>query len=492
MEQLNFRIVLRHDSTANWLANESSVLLRGEIGVEFFDDGKVKFKIGDGVTPWSGLSYFGGEIIGDKKSIDIVNETLHLVGFETAEVGAHPVKGEDGSLAWVLLEPTLTELQNRLTKAEKDIADLYDVVGSAATADTEATGLFALINKKANADVVYTKDEVNALVSSVYRYRGSVSKYTDLPTEGVLVGDVWNIETGDIVHDIKAGDNVVWNGTTWDKLAGTVDLSDYITKEEFTPVKTVVDEMPLYYLTKKQADAEFNRIKYEVTNKPVNTLVNYRDKEIRIMCPSDTVWTHQSVGPTGNANNYYVGFKVYAPSDDIISFKEDMKEKIEDNTMHYFENNSFAGIDAYGRKYSLIWLSVARYDEDTDTWTYYGANSSYKKFIGWTYSVEWYNANGVLVASDSIRINLTNENCHNSIEPYYMGNVVKGIKYNGTLLDLVDNVVSIDLPAIKSSPDENKIRINDDGTMEVNSLNVNRLTQTDGEWMILNGGSSEM
>lgn len=61
MAQLNTRIILRNDSTANWLLNESQVLLKGEVGIEFLTDGKVKMKIGDGIKTWSELSYFGGE-----------------------------------------------------------------------------------------------------------------------------------------------------------------------------------------------------------------------------------------------------------------------------------------------------------------------------------------------------------------------------------------------------------------------------------------------
>ena len=60
-EFLDTRIVLRNDSTANWLANENQVLLKGEVGIEFLADGKAKMKIGDGTTPWSELSYFGGD-----------------------------------------------------------------------------------------------------------------------------------------------------------------------------------------------------------------------------------------------------------------------------------------------------------------------------------------------------------------------------------------------------------------------------------------------
>ena len=61
MATLNTRIILRNDSTANWLTNESTVLLKGEVGIEFLADGKVKVKIGDGTKTWAQLDYFGGE-----------------------------------------------------------------------------------------------------------------------------------------------------------------------------------------------------------------------------------------------------------------------------------------------------------------------------------------------------------------------------------------------------------------------------------------------
>ena len=61
MAELNTRIVLRNDSSANWLTNEDVVLLKGEVGIEFLADGKVKMKVGDGTKTWAQLSYFGGE-----------------------------------------------------------------------------------------------------------------------------------------------------------------------------------------------------------------------------------------------------------------------------------------------------------------------------------------------------------------------------------------------------------------------------------------------
>ena len=70
----------------------------------------------------------------------------------------------------------------------------------------------------------YTKSEVDAKISSVYRYVGSVATYNALPTEGNVVGDVYNVE--------DTGDNYAWNGTGWDKLAGDIDLTPYLTKDE--------------------------------------------------------------------------------------------------------------------------------------------------------------------------------------------------------------------------------------------------------------------
>jgi len=69
-------------------------------------------------------------------------------------------------------------------------------------------------------------------ISSVYKYKGSVASYALLPTTDQEVGDVYNVEAADATNGINAGDNVVWNGTAWDVLAGTVDLSGYVQAEE--------------------------------------------------------------------------------------------------------------------------------------------------------------------------------------------------------------------------------------------------------------------
>lgn len=74
----------------------------------------------------------------------------------------------------------------------------------------------------------YTKSEIDSMVNAVYRYKGTKENYAALPAKSEnKTGDVWNVETADTAHNVKAGDNVVWNGSDWDVLSGVLDLSGY-------------------------------------------------------------------------------------------------------------------------------------------------------------------------------------------------------------------------------------------------------------------------
>jgi hypothetical protein len=53
----------------------------------------------------------------------------------------------------------------------------------------------------------------------VLRFCGSVATYDDLPDDAEQ-GDVYNVEAADPDHGILAGDNVAWDGTAWDRMAG--------------------------------------------------------------------------------------------------------------------------------------------------------------------------------------------------------------------------------------------------------------------------------
>jgi hypothetical protein len=85
MAQINTRIILRNDSTSNWLLNENVVLLKGEVGIEFLSDSSCKVKIGDGVKSWKDLPYFGEDhLIGDDETIVVEGKVIQLKGFKEA------------------------------------------------------------------------------------------------------------------------------------------------------------------------------------------------------------------------------------------------------------------------------------------------------------------------------------------------------------------------------------------------------------------------
>ena len=76
MATIKSRIILRNDTSANWDANSSVVLLKGEVGIEFLESGGTKIKVGDGVTPWSNLKSIADGQITDSDLRDIINDYL--------------------------------------------------------------------------------------------------------------------------------------------------------------------------------------------------------------------------------------------------------------------------------------------------------------------------------------------------------------------------------------------------------------------------------
>ena len=297
------------------------------------------------------------------------------------------------------------------------------------------------LKKTVGAESSYVGDEIT-IPKDLVISSGSleVVAEADVPYAGAVVGDPYldivlnNVDSDHIYIPVKglvdtysAGDGLqlvdgkfsVNLGSTTNGLHfvdGTLNLA--LATKDAAGAMSAIDKAELDKLVALDIPTTYGAA-YEVSNKPTGTLVNYNGKEIRVMCPSDTEWSLQQVGEGGDSSRYYIGFRAYAPSSDVNSFKESLDTTMTDQTMYYFVDNEFAGIDSNGRKYSIVWLPVAKHNDD-DTWTYYGSNSTSDKLIGWNYCVEWYNADGVCVASDLIRINLSNEDIHAAIEPYYM------------------------------------------------------------------------
>lgn len=88
----------------------------------------------------------------------------------------------------------------------------------------------------------YTKEETDTLLENLNRMAiVSTDVYDsedDLPLVDNKLGDVRFVKSDDEDPDIY-----IWNGTKWISTKSDTDLSDYVTKSEFEPVKDKVDEI---------------------------------------------------------------------------------------------------------------------------------------------------------------------------------------------------------------------------------------------------------
>lgn len=291
----------------------------------------------------------------------------------------------------VIAEPDLSEVEAEIAKkaSAEDVEALEKEVATKATAE-DIQAVENAIATKADAEKVESLEEQVAAKADAAEVETALASKADAEK-------VETLET---------------------------ELANKVSAEEVdAKVETAVAEKVESTISEMEFEVD---VDYEISHKPDGTLVDYRDKEIRVMIPTDTQFELQNSGENADANAYYIGFKAYAPDESVVNFKEDLAETIADETMYSFEGNEFAGIDEDGRKYSIVWLPVAMYDGSA--WIYYGANSVKGKYIGWYYSVEWYDANGKIVASDCIRISLSNENCHSEIKPYYMSDMMTEVE----------------------------------------------------------------
>lgn len=81
MKELKTKVTLRNDTAENWELHKDVVLLRGEVGIVIDENA---MKIGDGVTAWENLPYFGGaeahhfEVESDEALAQISTEDLEV------------------------------------------------------------------------------------------------------------------------------------------------------------------------------------------------------------------------------------------------------------------------------------------------------------------------------------------------------------------------------------------------------------------------------
>lgn len=163
-----------------------------------------------------------GTIVPDSSPIEVSSWTV-WVKYALASELTSAVETINTSITSINGE--ITTIKGDITSIESDITELQGSLGSAEDDITAVTN--ALDAHKADYDNPHKVTAAQLGLATVYKYKGSVETYADLPTSGQQVGDVYNVKQADPDHNIEAGDNVAWDGEKWDILAGNTDLSGY-------------------------------------------------------------------------------------------------------------------------------------------------------------------------------------------------------------------------------------------------------------------------
>ena len=143
---------------------------------------------------------------------------------------------------------------------------------------------------------------------------------------------------------------------------------------------------------------------------------------------------------------------------------------------------------------SVVYVGKSPYiNEETGTWMVYNDNT--KTFVD----------SGVV--ADASMINVSEEFVidEDGVLHIYevdaskitgLPDALLGVSADGVLLPIADSIVDIPvatmeaLGLVRSAAGENKVSVDTDGRMSVNSLNINKVEQTAGEKFTLNAGSS--
>lgn len=200
--------------------------------------------------------------------------------------------------------------------AELSKAAIEAVLIGEVTTHTHDTRYYTKDQTDANIKVVaddlannyYNKSQVDSKFTSVYIFKGSVDTVEDLPTEGNVIGDVWNVRKNDT--------NYAWTSEGWDALGSTAELASLtsnglMSKEDFAKLQDI------------EAGAQVNKIE-TITKRVELNVVNKNvtiPEDIKI---SDTEPTEEEIMWLDPSENYDFTFDGYsqAQADELFVKKE--------------------------------------------------------------------------------------------------------------------------------------------------------------------------
>lgn len=265
---LKMIIQLRNDTKANFDQVKDTLILRaGECAViTDYTENAAGIVLGDGVKTFGELpvitagsgSGTGSEIVGDNKTIQIVEGVASLYGFDETKAGMTFKVSEDGTaIEWyapvtsdsvseqvssevaeqlTTVNENVTNVTNNVTNLTQTVTNLGDEVTNLGDEITTVDGKVTAVETNLT-DNYYTKAEVDGKISGAFKYMGTVTTFADLEAlESPATGELYQVTDENKMY--------VYNGTGWDEFGVSIDMSAYVENTAFAPVQTKVNSLP--------------------------------------------------------------------------------------------------------------------------------------------------------------------------------------------------------------------------------------------------------
>lgn len=289
--------------------------------------------------------------------------------------------------------------------AELSKAAIEAVLVGEVTTHTHDTRYYTKDQTDANIKVVaddlannyYNKSQVDSKFTSVYIFKGSVDSVEDLPTEGNVIGDVWNVRKNDT--------NYAWTSEGWDALGGTAELASLtanglMSKEDFAKLQGIEAGAQVNKIETITKRVELNVVNKNVTipedvaigpNEPTNDEIIWMDTDEDYdftfdgysKVDADARFVHQVQGKDLSTNDYsnadknkvnnlnsYVTSGSFAQDANNAAITLNIKDPVTDNNSNQVltinkATGTTAGVMSAADKTKLDGLS--NYDDSTIT-----------------------------------------------------------------------------------------------------------------------------
>lgn len=468
--------------------------------------------------------------VGDGKTIEVDAEgKISIKATTPTDSNTYNLTYKNGALTWAKVDNTTVEgLQSSISALESDVEEINGtlathtdgIAANKAATETNAANITAAEGKiKANADDIaaltttvnkhtsdladrYTKSETDSAIST------AISQTTHLSMKVVTEVSAATITDPKVIYLYKADpaaagkdkdvyeEYMLIDGVITKIGDTSTDLSNYATKGELTTAQSNLEEKITAVDTKAaNAQSDLTAFKAEVA-KDYETKEDATAKktalEIEIGKRATTEAVTALEGRVDTAETDITGLKTADTAlGNRIKAIEDKSP--EENYIKSVNANEFTVTDgkldikavAQGKVTGLA-AALADKVSTADLEKDYTATADLAAWV----EANRDGVNGLLSADQLVKLN--------GIATGAQVNEIENIGIEGASSNLPKESKKVTIPkasdtaygVVMTSSDENGVQVNASGKLEVNDINVAKLSQADDDWLILDGGNA--